>query len=105
MPSLSRFLPPALTGVVVLWLAAQVLAQPASDAAALSRAYAALAAGRAAEAQRVAEQLLADQPRHHGAATVAVLAASASGSNAGLDVYEAWLAASRQEDAFVLEPV
>ena len=60
MPSLSRFLPPALTGVVVLWLAAQVLAQPASDAAALSRAYAALAAGRAAEAQRVAEQLLAD---------------------------------------------
>jgi hypothetical protein len=105
MTSLSLYLSPVLPGVLVLWVAAPVLAQPASDATALSRAYAALAAGRTAEAQRVAEQLLADQPRHHGAATVAVLAASTSGSNTGLDMYEGWLAASRHEDAFILEPV
>ncbi len=105
MASLSLSLSPVLPGVLALWVVAPVLAQPAPDATALSRAYAALAAGRTAEAQRVAEQLLADQPRHHGAATVAVLAASTSGSNTGLDVYEAWLGASRHEDAFILEPV
>jgi len=105
MPLLSASLTPVLSGILVLWVSAPVHAQPGSDATALSRAYAALAAGRTADAQRVAEQLLADQPRHHGAATVAVLAASSSGSVTALDVYEAWLTASRHEDAFMLEPV
>jgi hypothetical protein len=94
-----------LPGILMLSIAAHALAQPASDATALSRAYAALAAGRMAEAQRVAQEVLAEQPRHHAAATVAVLAASTQGGKAGLDAYEGWLAASHHEDAFILEPV
>jgi len=93
-----------MTGVL-LSVAAPALAQTNPEDTALSRAYAALAAGRTAEAQRVAQDVLAEQPRHHGAATVAVLAASTQGGQAGLDAYENWLAASRHEDPFILEPV
>jgi len=102
--SLLRHRSPVMCGIVFA-LASPVLAQPASQAEELSRAYALLAAGKAAEAQRAAEQILTLAPRHHGAATVAVVAASETSGQAGLDLYERWLGASRHEDAFVLEPV
>lgn len=80
-------------------------AQPARVAGALGRAYAALAAGRPDEARRLADEVLAQLPRHHGAATLSVAAASQSGGSAGLDAYERWVGASGLEDGFVLEPV
>ena len=104
-PCLPQFWSSAMSGLLLLCVGTPGLAQPTSDATALSRAYAALAAGRTAEAQRVAQEGLAAQPRHHGAATVAVLAASTQGGQAGLDAYQNWLAASHHEDAFILEPV
>jgi HEAT repeat protein len=80
-------------------------AQPVDDHAVLSRAYAAMAAGRAAEAESLAVQVLSRQPRHHAAAIMAVEAASSREARAGLLLYEKWLAAVRHEDAFALEPV
>ena len=61
--------------------------------------------GRAAEAARIAEELLRQSPRDHAGATIVVLAAASSGAGAALDAYERWLDASRHEDAFILEPV
>lgn len=71
----------------------------------MSEAYAALDAGRLDDARRLAGTILRANPRHHGAATVLVTAAAQQGVAAGLDEYERWLAATRHEDAFVLEPV
>ena len=79
--------------------------QPASDHDTLARAYAALAAGKAEEARRLADTLLARSPRDHAAAAIVIEVASNESSAAGLDAYESWLAASRHEDAFLLEPV
>lgn len=90
---------------IVVALAAAAGAQPADDHAVLGRAHAAMAAGRAAEAEALASQILARQPRHHGAALVAVEAAASRDARAGLQLYEKWLAAVRHEDAFMLEPV
>jgi len=96
----------ALTAVAVgLFIAPRPAAAQSSEYGAISQAYAALAQGRAAEAARLAEGVLTRAPRDHAAATVAVLAGSATGASAGLDAYERWLGASRHEDAFVLEPV
>lgn len=92
-------------GALLSGMAGVAHAQSVSDDEMLSRAYAALAGGKPAEARRLAEQVLASAPRHHAAATVAVAAASAASASAGLDVYERWLDASRHEDAFALEPV
>ena len=89
---------------MLTWLPA-VAAQGDREAEILSRAYAALAAGRAREALQLADSLLSATPRHHGAATVAVRAAAASNSLEGLAQYERWLAAARTEDAHMLEPV
>lgn len=86
-------------------LSAHLTAQSEPYAAELARAYEALAAGRSGEALRLGQDVLRQRPAHHAAATIVVLAASTSGAPAGLDAYERWLAASRHEDAFVLEPV
>jgi HEAT repeat protein len=90
---------------VAVVLPASGVGQPADDHAVLSRAYTALSAGRAAEAESLAAQILSRQPRHHAAAVVAVEAASSRDARAGLSVYEKWLSAVRHEDAFTLEPV
>lgn len=95
-------------GVAAAWLAcaapSEVAAQTAEAATLLSRAYAALAAGRGEEAEALAQQVLARWPRDHGAAGLAVSAAATRGAGAALEVYERWLDVTRHEDAFVLEP-
>jgi HEAT repeat protein len=92
-------------GAVGLALLAAPAAGQEPTSAALARAYQALAAERFNQAQAEAEALLRADPRHHGAATVSVIAAARQGAGAGLTAYERWLAASNHEDAFVLEPV
>ncbi len=93
------------TALVILSAPPVARAQAPADHQAISRAYAALAQGRAAEAARIADELLRQSPRDHAGATIAVLAAASSGAAAALDAYERWLDASRHEDAFILEPV
>lgn len=93
------------TALVMLSALHVARAQAPADHQAISRAYAALAQGRAAEAARIADELLRQSPRDHAGATIAVLAAASTGAGPALDAYERWLDASRHEDAFVLEPV
>ena len=90
---------------MLLGMTAVAAAQSADDHAVLGRAYAALSAGRADEADTLASQVLARHPRHHAAALLAIEAASSRDAEAGLQRYDRWLASTRHEDAFALEPV
>lgn len=94
-------------GVATAWFACAApiaVGQTPEDATLLSRAYAALAAGRVDEAEALATQVLARSPRDHGAAGLAVSAAARRDAGAALKVYERWLGVTGHEDAFVLEP-
>lgn len=88
--------------------ARQAAPQVADDAAALGRAWTALAAGRPDDALKTADEILRRAPWSHAALTVRLYAlAAGSGPRAALDAYEAWLegAPGRTEDLPLLDPV
>lgn len=98
--------------VVVLAAActAPAVAQtPGSDrerAARLGRAWAALGAGQAAEAERLADAMLRAAPRDHEALAVKVRAQVDAGRPLeALTAYERWLGRSSTEDVFLLAPI
>ena len=85
--------------------ARQATARGDAAAAAIGRAWAALAAGRITDAVRAADEALAADPLDHHAVTVKVEALSRRNAIAALDVYDAWVRRVRTEDAFLLRPV
>jgi len=82
--------------------------RPATDTQAISRGWAALAAGRASEAASAADGVLKRKPRSHSAFTLKVEALSAGTQPlAALDAYEAWIpkAGGNVDDRGLLEPI
>lgn len=65
----------------------------------------AMAAGRLADAQAAADEILRRTPWDHGAIVLKISAASRSSALTGLDAYETWLESRRTEDVSLLEPV
>jgi HEAT repeat protein len=97
--------------VLCVILASPAAAQgtkPASDTQAISRGWAALAAGRASEAVSIADGVLQKKPRSHAAFSLKIEALS-TGSQpiSALDAYEAWLpkAGRSVDDRGLLQPV
>jgi HEAT repeat protein len=92
-------------------LAAQTPAAPSAGSARgtqeLAKGWAALAAGRAVEAERASDAVLRATPRDHDALSLKIRASLATAPIAGaLDAYEKWLPAVRQrEDVFLLETI
>jgi HEAT repeat protein len=74
-------------------------------AAALGRAWTAIAAGRPAEAVAAADELLKSNPRDRRAVTVKVEALASAAPVRALDAYEKWLTIVSTEDIFLLDPV
>lgn len=74
-------------------------------AAALGRAWTAIAAGRTDEAVAAADQLLKTNPRDRRAMTVKVEALAPETPLLALDAYEKWLAVVSSEDIFLLDPI
>lgn len=75
-------------------------------AARLGRAWTALGAGRAAEAERLADALLKAAPRDHEALAVKIHAQTGAGQPLeALTSYERWLGPSPTEDVFLLAPI
>lgn len=110
--ALAFVLPPAVARAQPAGAAApaagQGTPQAADDAAALGRAWTALAAGTPDVAVKTADEILQRAPWSHAALTVKLHAlSSGSGARAALDTYEAWLdgAAGRTEDLPLLDPV
>jgi HEAT repeat protein len=95
----------ALTGTA--WAQAQTRVPAGQqETALLARGWSALAAQQSAKALEAAQQLLRSDPASHNAAALAIAASTAGGQPMqGLDLYEAWLAASAHEDLFLLRPI
>jgi hypothetical protein len=95
--------------VLFICAAAPIAAQtPSGPAAAdgLARGWALLAQGDAAQASRLAQTLLAQQPADPAVLALAIQAETIrGGSTAGLDAYELWLGARRTESPYVLRLV
>jgi len=80
--------------------------QPLPNLQELAGGWAALAAGKAPEAERVSDSLLRVSPRSHEGIALKIHARLMSPGVAGaLDAYEEWLQQARHEDVFLLEPV
>jgi HEAT repeat protein len=81
--------------------------RPPTDATAISRGWAALAAGRLTEAVSLADGVLKKRPRSHSAFTLKLEALSAGAKPlAALDAYEAWIPkAGRYDDRGLLQPI
>jgi HEAT repeat protein len=93
-------------------LGAQQKPRPAAPAAAgssaqdLASGWSALASGRTAEAEAVADKLLKAGSRRHEAVSLKISARAQAGQpEAALDQYEEWLKAAPHEDVFLLQPV
>jgi HEAT repeat protein len=93
-------------------LGAQQKPRPAAPAAAgssaqdLASGWSALASGRTAEAEAVADKLLKAGSRRHEAVSLKIsVRAQAGQPEAALDQYEEWLKAAPHEDVFLLQPV
>lgn len=72
----------------------------------LASGWAALASGRTAEAEAVADTLLRAGVRRHDAVSLMISARVQAGRpDAGLDQYEEWLKVAPHEDVFLLQPV
>jgi hypothetical protein len=80
-------------------------AASSSRASVLSRGWAAVAAGRHAEAVRAADELLKRNPQDHAAASLKIESQAPEHQIAALDSYEAWLRGSRNEDIHLLRPI
>ena len=86
---------------------APAAAQPSAsntERAALARGWTALAAGRTAEAGRIAAQLLTKQPWSHAAIELSISAQAVESPIKALDAYERWLG-QRPDDPGLLEPI
>jgi HEAT repeat protein len=82
--------------------------RPATDTMTISRGWAALAAGRTAEAVSVADSVLKKRPRSHSAFTLKIEALAAGPKPiAALDAYEAWIpkALHNTDDRGLLQPI
>ena len=94
------------------WIGSAVVAaqtsRPSTDAQTISRGWAALAAGRPAEAVSLADGILKKRPRSH-AAFILKIEALSTGSQplAALDAYEAWIPkiGGNVDDRGLLEPI
>jgi HEAT repeat protein len=76
------------------------------NVATLSKGWSALAAGRAAEAEAIADAMLLGAPKAHDAVSLKIRASLAGKpETAALDAYEKWVAAVHQEDVFLVQPV
>ena len=76
------------------------------DAAALGRGWTALANRQAPQAIELAQQILRANPASHEALSLLVAAQVGAGQPiAALDAYDGWVAASKHEDVFLLQPV
>jgi HEAT repeat protein len=88
-------------------------AQPPPDAApsaatrasTLGKGWAAIAAGRPADAVRAADELLKRNPADHQAAALGIEALAPGKTLAALDAYERWLAHVAGEDVHLLQPI
>jgi HEAT repeat protein len=77
-----------------------------SSAQDLATGWSALASGRTAEAEAIADRLLQAGSRRHDAVSLKISArVRAARGDAALDVYEEWLKASPHEDVFLLQPI
>ena len=110
----------ALSATVLALLSAQpsIRAQAArgaaqatnSEASVLAKGWNAVAAGNAAEAERLSDSLLKASPGHHHALALKMAARLGArtpvGTLSALDAYESWLGhVNQREDVFLLEPV
>jgi HEAT repeat protein len=81
-------------------------AEPQDQSTVLGRGWTALGTQQPAKAIELAQQLLRADPGNHNALALAVAALAASRQPMqGLDAYEKWIAASRHEDIFLLQPI
>ena len=72
----------------------------------LAKGWAALAAGRAGDAESIADLLLQGGMRRHDAATLKIHARVQAGrADAALDTYEQWAQTAAREDVFLLQPI
>jgi HEAT repeat protein len=72
----------------------------------LAKGWTALAAGRAAEAEAIADAMLIGSARGHDATSLKIRASvAARRETAALDGYERWVTAVHQEDVFLLQPI
>ena len=72
----------------------------------LAKGWTALAGGRAAEAETIADALLLGTPKAHDAMALKIRASvAARKETAALDAYDKWAAAVRLEDVFLLQPI
>jgi HEAT repeat protein len=102
-----------LFGGVSIATAQQPPAAPSpgsDDAQLLARGWTAVAGGKAAEGERIADTLLKASSRHRDAIALKIsarlLARGAAGVTSALDAYEAWLEQVRhREDVFLLERI
>jgi HEAT repeat protein len=109
---MTRSISAALTALFSLTAGAssafsQPAPQPAMDqtAIAIAGAWTAIATGAHAEAVRMADKLLAANPRDHRVMTLKVEAIAIADPVRALDAYERWLAEVRHEDPFLLDPI
>jgi HEAT repeat protein len=77
-----------------------------SSAQELATGWSALASGRTADAEAIADKLLLAGSRRHDALSLKISARVRAGrADAALDQYEEWLKASPHEDVFLLQPI
>lgn len=97
--------------ILILAAAAPAGAQTAApprrgDVESLAKGWNALAAGRAPEAETIADALLAGSPKRHDPAELKIRARIHAGRElAALDAYDEWAGAVRQDDVFLLQPI
>ena len=75
---------------------------PQSDVTIIARGWTALSAGRASEAERLAEQVLTRDPSNHHAIGLKIQAQASGRPDAALDTYERWLGQRHDEDLGLL---
>jgi HEAT repeat protein len=77
-----------------------------SSAQDLAKGWSALAAGRTADAEAIADTLIQAGSRRHDAVSLKIAARVQAGrADAALDQYEEWLKVSPHEDVFLLQPI
>lgn len=77
-----------------------------SSAEDLATGWSALASGRTADAEAIADKLIQAGSRRHDALSLKISARVRAGrADAALDQYEAWVKASPHEDVFLLQPI
>ena len=84
---------------------ASVAPTTSPDLSTLATGWGALAAGRAAEAIKAADTVLARRPGDHHATELKIEALSVTEPLRALDVYDAWLTKSGIEDLFLVVPI